>query len=211
MVARLVEAVRRGEPTEILEAGRLVSSTLLGGGREVEEVVRTATTVLESMLLGMPEGRTAQLCARLEAAIAEVEGLRRVADGDVPGLLAAVLDAMWSDLARLIAEPAEAQLALEEQVQHYLARHLSGRVTLKELARALGYSPSHVSTVIRRVAGEPFTALRRKMQLDCACFHLRRGASVKEAARACGFRDPAYFCRVFTRRFGVPPSRWGGK
>jgi len=31
---------------------------------------------------------------------------------------------------------------------------------------------------------------------------------VKEAALGAGFSEPAYFSRVFARRFGVPPSRW---
>jgi len=31
---------------------------------------------------------------------------------------------------------------------------------------------------------------------------------VKEAALGAGFSKPAYFSRVFARRFGVPPSRW---
>jgi AraC-like DNA-binding protein len=31
---------------------------------------------------------------------------------------------------------------------------------------------------------------------------------VEEAALTAGFSEPAYFSRVFARRFGVPPSRW---
>jgi len=37
---------------------------------------------------------------------------------------------------------------------------------------------------------------------------LRDGSSVKAAALGAGFTDPAYFSRVFSRRYGVPPSRW---
>jgi AraC-like DNA-binding protein len=38
---------------------------------------------------------------------------------------------------------------------------------------------------------------------------LRRGeAQVLSAARACGFRDPKYFTRLFKREFGCPPSAY---
>jgi AraC-like DNA-binding protein len=50
--------------------------------------------------------------------------------------------------------------------------------------------------------------LRRWMQLERAVGLLRSGTSVKEAALAAGFSEPAYFSRVLARRFGVPPSRW---
>jgi len=62
--------------------------------------------------------------------------------------------------------------------------------------------------LVRRATGERFSALRRRMQLERAIGLLCSGTSVKEAALGAGFSDPAYFSRVFARRFGVPPSRW---
>ena len=46
------------------------------------------------------------------------------------------------------------------------------------------------------------------MQLGCAMRLLAGGARVKEAAYAAGFRDPAYFIRVFRRAFKTTPGRW---
>ena len=37
---------------------------------------------------------------------------------------------------------------------------------------------------------------------------LARGASVTEAALECGFGDPNYFSRVFSKSEGMPPGRW---
>jgi len=112
---------------------------------------------------------------------------------------------LWRTLARPLAvRPAELATVLEE----YLATHLDGRARLGELARKLGYSPSHLSTLIRRATGHSFVALRRRLRFERACALLRRGASVKEAALAAGFDDPAYFSRVFKTRVGIAPSRW---
>jgi AraC-like DNA-binding protein len=104
--------------------------------------------------------------------------------------------------------PAAPPVGLANAVQEFLATHLAERVRLQDLARTLGYSPSHVSAVIHRMTGRRFTQLRREMQLERAMFLLRRCVPVKRSALDAGFNDPAYFSRVFSRRFGVPPSRW---
>ena len=62
--------------------------------------------------------------------------------------------------------------------------------------------------LIRRATGRSFVALRRRFRFERACALLRAGASVKEAALAAGYDDPAYFSRVFKVRVGVAPSRW---
>lgn len=208
-VARLSQALRGRDPAEVLGAGRIASTALVGASGDARAAARAAASMIEAILLAPDGVLPAALRARLEAASRELASL--AADLDGPSGLArlgARLDEIFADLARLVATPVEMRPRVDDAVQDYLARHLDGQVTLGELARALGYSPSHVSTVIRRVTGERFTALRRNIQLDRACFLLRRGTSVKEAALAAGFADPAYFSRVFARRFGVPPSRW---
>src|SRR5262245_6272182 len=94
--------------------------------------------------------------------------------------------------------------ALGCEVSGFLAEHLHQGARLGDLARRLGYSPSHCSTLVRRQTGERFSVLRRRMQLERAIRLLRSGTSVKEAALSAGFSEPAYFTRVFSRRFGVP-------
>ncbi|MCW5890042.1 MAG: helix-turn-helix transcriptional regulator [bacterium] len=207
-VARLSQALRCRDAAEVLGAGRIASTALARAHTDVRAAARAAASMVEAILLAPDAELPAAVRARLEAASRDLAALEGdCADGGLASL-AARLDDVWADLARLVAAPVEMRPRVDDAVQDYLARHLDGQVTLGELARALGYSPSHVSTVIRRVTGERFTALRRNIQLDRACFLLRRGTSVKEAALAAGFADPAYFSRVFARRFGMPPSRW---
>lgn len=204
-VARLSQALRARDAAEVLGAGRIASTAIsrTNSDSDPRPAARAAATMIEAILLAPGADLPVAVRTRLEAASRELAAL----DGDLATLMAR-LDDIWADLARLVATPVDLRPRVDDAVQEYLAQHLSGQVTLGELARALGYSPSHVSTVIRRITGERFTALRRNIQLDRACFLLRRGTSVKEAALAAGFADPAYFSRVFARRFGVPPSRW---
>jgi AraC-like DNA-binding protein len=78
--------------------------------------------------------------------------------------------------------PAAPPVGLANAVQEFLATHLAERVRLQDLARTLGYSPSHVSAVIHRMTGRRFTQLRREMQLERAMFLLRRCVPVKRSA-----------------------------
>jgi AraC-like DNA-binding protein len=46
------------------------------------------------------------------------------------------------------------------------------------------------------------------MRLELACRLLAEGASVSEAGRASGFRDPGTFARAFRRAYGTSPGVW---
>jgi AraC-like DNA-binding protein len=117
---------------------------------------------------------------------------------------------IWPRLAAQVASgrPGEKGASLAACLDEHLAIHLRGSGTLRDIARQLGYSAAHVSEMIRRSTGTTFTVLRRRMQIERACWLLSRGSSVKEAALASGFRDPAYFGRVFRRLHGTSPARW---
>jgi AraC-like DNA-binding protein len=93
-------------------------------------------------------------------------------------------------------------------MERQLAVHLGVQMTLRDLARRLGYSQSYVCEVVQRLMGKRFTAIRRELRLATALAYLRRGTSIKAAALEAGFSDPAYFTRVFRRAYGVPPSGW---
>ncbi len=204
-VARLSAALGSGDADAVLAAGALAGSVV---AREPDGGARRAASMLEAVLLHAAEQAPETLRARLEDGVDALLAIAR-RDGHADETQQH-LTTLWRDLAVAVspAPPVPHRLRLEAAVQDHLARHLHARTSLRELARTLGYSPSHISAVVRRVAGCRLTVLRRRMQLERATWLLERGASVKEAASGAGFRDPAYLSRVFRRRFGVPPSRW---
>lgn len=202
-VERLSRALRQGDAAEIVAASAL-TLTIVSEQPDRETAARRAAAVLEAILLDasgpLPDAVRVPIERTLDALVAP--------DGDEP---AARLAALWHELATVLEEPPAAAPDVATAVQTYLADHLAEGVRLRDLARALGYSPSHVSMLVRRATGQRFTALRRSIQLERAAWLLERGTSVKEAALRAGFTDPAYFSRVFQRRHGVPPSRWRAK
>jgi len=86
----------------------------------------------------------------------------------------------------------------------YLARPDLG---VAELAERLGCHPDHLGRVFRTATGETLVGHLARRRCDLAADLLADGrASVASVAKACGFRDPAYFSRVFRRLRGSSPA-----
>lgn len=78
--------------------------------------------------------------------------------------------------------------------------------TLDDMAGGAHASPFHFTRMVRRDAGEPPVAMRRRVMLERAAWQLRGGASVTDAALAAGYDTPDGFARAFQRAFGHPPG-----
>jgi AraC-like DNA-binding protein len=200
-------ALRRLNAADLLSAGTLLVATV---AREPDAAAaaRRAAAMLEAILLEPGSCLPPSIEAVIERA---ADALLELSEHPPPSSTAArILAAVWSDVAgRLEVAPATAALRpVDAAIQEHLAAHLDERTSLRDLARDLGYSESHVSTLVRRVTGHRFSVLRRRMQLERACSLLAQGMSIKAVALGSGFSDPAYFTRVFRQSHGVAPSSW---
>ena len=80
-----------------------------------------------------------------------------------------------------------------------------------DLGRAMdgtGYSRNHFRSLFKACVGMAPVEYLRRLRMEYAKQNLRRSRgllSVAEIARMCGFSDPYYFSRVFTRYEGVSP------
>lgn len=95
----------------------------------------------------------------------------------------------------------KACLYVQEHFQHDLTRDL--------VARQFHLNPNHLSRLFRREGLMRFTDYVSSARTERAKYLLRHGElSLGELAAACGFRDPAYFCRVFKRCTGQTPTAY---
>ncbi|WP_435744464.1 helix-turn-helix domain-containing protein [Nocardioides sp. SYSU DS0663] len=78
--------------------------------------------------------------------------------------------------------------------------------TLADMAGDAYSSPYHFSRRLRRDAGEPPVAMRRRVELERAAWQLRQGRRVTEVAFAAGYESVEGFSRAFARTYGEPPS-----
>ena len=99
---------------------------------------------------------------------------------------------------------------LVEKARFLMEENVSGDVTLNAIAGTLGVSTSHLNDVFKSyTAMTPYQyfisiKIRRAKEL------LENGdLTIKEVAFRLGFDDPYYFSRLFRKKVGLPPSKWG--
>ncbi len=122
----------------------------------------------------------------------------------VSGILAAHADGLLGEL--------EASRSTRSRVERLLASNLAGGDTsMDAVASELGVTRQ---TLLRRLRadGVTFAELLDQARRATAMESLRdRGLSVKEAAFAAGFSDPAPFSRAFKRWTGEPPRDFAAR
>ncbi len=90
----------------------------------------------------------------------------------------------------------------------FLDAHLADDLRQGDIARAAGYTCQHLNRLFRRALGATPLDCLAGLRLERAEALLREGRSVAAVARAVGYRDPAYFGRVFRARHGLSPSAY---
>ncbi len=108
----------------------------------------------------------------------------------------------------------EAYTALPPQTLRRLRDHVCARlntpITLGELAAVAGLSPYHFARVFRRTTGQSPNGYVIAQRLAHAAHLLRRTRlTVAHVASEVGYQDARHFSRLFQRRFGCSPARWG--
>jgi AraC-like DNA-binding protein len=101
------------------------------------------------------------------------------------------------------------RFAVVQRVVDFIEENYADGISLSDVARALNYSPSHLTSIVRKQTGRPVTAwiIERRM-LAARERLLTTDEPVAAVAEAVGFRDVGYFGRRFARANGTTPSQW---
>ena len=101
------------------------------------------------------------------------------------------------------------QTLVIDNVRKYVEEHYRERISLRDVAAALGYSRSHLTNLVRVATGKPLNAWIIERRITAAQQQLADPyETVAEVAAAVGFGDTAHFCRKFKRVVGMTPSEW---
>ena len=96
-----------------------------------------------------------------------------------------------------------------EGISAYVEAHIGEHPTLTDMARAVGYSPTHCSTVFRRVSGMTIRSYVAARRLSMAAKRLRDTRdAVAEIALMYGFSSQQALTRAFQNAYGVSPGRY---
>lgn len=150
-----------------------------------------------------------ELTPPLRALAAElVEAYETERTADLPILLLAVLLARLRRL-KLVAHATTSANAPQPGLMvrvNQLAQRSTEPPGIKDIARALGISPSHLRARFRASCGVSIGRHLRHLRLEQACGHLRLGPQrVSEIAELCGFSSIYSFSRAFRVAYGVSP------
>lgn len=98
------------------------------------------------------------------------------------------------------------------RVTEFIQEHIEEEITLNELARNVGLSPSHFCSLFHKTSGKT----PHQFILHCRIQHAkvllaRQSNSILDVALASGFRTHQHFSRIFRRHVGIPPSAYRGQ
>ena len=114
-----------------------------------------------------------------------------------------------SCLALQIRKPPHVPNSRREMIEAFLETNCVRDIGLADLAETLSLTPPRASEAVRNLFGLTFCALLRKKRLEKAMLLLSNSSfTMDSVARRCGFRDAAYFHRVFRKNTGITPVRF---
>lgn len=102
-----------------------------------------------------------------------------------------------------------AQARLAREIGHYLTDHISEHVTLKEIARHLHLSETHIKKTFQCVYGVTPRAFILEQKIESAAYMLEQtDKSVLEIANAHGYDNASKFAGVFRSIKGMSPNEY---
>jgi len=96
-----------------------------------------------------------------------------------------------------------------EGAMFYCAANLRRPIRLRDVASAVGYSPSYLSRMFSEQLGVSFSEHLRNLRMTIATNLLSRSdLSVQEIAQRVGYQYPWHFTRAFVQATGVSPRQY---
>ncbi|HEX5193863.1 MAG TPA: AraC family transcriptional regulator [Solirubrobacteraceae bacterium] len=95
------------------------------------------------------------------------------------------------------------------EVFAFIDAHYHRPISLRHVASALGLTPGHLTTVVRRKTGRTVQSwiLERRMA-EARRMLVETDQTVAEIGRSLGYGDPVYFSRTFRQANGTAPLNW---
>lgn len=123
--------------------------------------------------------------------------------------VAALLTRLLVAAARLAPSAPSAPDPLTERVFAEIEATFREPVSAADVARALGYTPGHLTTVLRKRTGHPLLEWITERRMTEVRRMLRETDLPLDAiATRTGLRDATYLVRRFRDRYGITPQRW---
>ncbi len=156
--------------------------------------------------VGMREDWYRQFATISHELTERAHGYREIVRAELKALLIRTARLVRRDLT---ADPPEPLSPLLGEVFDVIEARFADRVSLTDVARAVGRSPAHLTTVVREQTGMTVQQwiIERRMA-EARQRLMVSDENVNVLAERVGYRDPTLFIRHFKRAHGVTPRRW---
>lgn len=125
------------------------------------------------------------------------------------GMLAVLYARMDQNATRKDVSKDSARRRLMRRFIARLNTRYNSADTVKDYARDLGVTTTHLTRVCRESAGKPATQLIQDRTLEAARLMLTRSSTrIGEISSELGFSSPAYFTRLFSEKIGQSPKAY---
>lgn len=96
-----------------------------------------------------------------------------------------------------------------QTVFDFLEAHYAEEIGLKDVAQAVGYSPTYLTHLVRKQTGQSLHSwlIQRRMKAASALL-IETDRSVDEIARSVGYLNACHFFRQFRQLYGKTPRSW---
>ncbi|HEX2283917.1 MAG TPA: AraC family transcriptional regulator, partial [Mycobacterium sp.] len=151
-----------------------------------------------------------------DAAIASIESELTARQEGYRQAAIAHLTLLLIDLARLasdvVGDLRQSGEPLLAEVFAVIDERHTEPLSLRDVAREVGMTPGHLTTVVRRRTGRTVQEwiIERRMA-ESRRLLADTDLPVAEVARRVGISDPGYFSRLFRRTHGTSPRTWRGR
>ncbi|GAA1243666.1 hypothetical protein GCM10009676_31690 [Prauserella halophila] len=123
--------------------------------------------------------------------------------------VASLLTRLLIDAARLAPPQPDTRDALVERVFDRIEETFREPISATDVAATLGYTPGHLTTLMRERTGRPLLEWITERRLTEVRRMLREtDLPLGVVAARTGLRDASYLVRRFRSRYGVTPQRW---
>jgi AraC family transcriptional regulator len=106
------------------------------------------------------------------------------------------------------ATPSPRTRRLVRSTKEFVHGRLSGPLRLRDVARAVGASPTYLTDVFRRVEGVPLHRYLMQLRLARALVELPHASDLTTLAFNLGFSSHSHFTAAFRRAFDCTPSQF---
>ena len=111
--------------------------------------------------------------------------------------------------AELLNRKTSAEDRLIEEIMSYIRIHAASVTGNEYIARAFGYHPVYLNSLIKRTTGKTLHAVVLDAKLQIACQWLTgTDEKIDEIAHFAGFCSRTHFCTAFKKRHGISPKEF---